>query len=68
MDFKRLQSQRNSMEDYDNVKYSLAHIRKIQNIAKFGTLVINETAPSTKAIICKKGLDVNMRKMNYIAS
>lgn len=38
----------------------------MQNTAEFETLAIDKTAPSTKAIVKKKELDVNIRKISYI--
>ena len=63
MDLRRLQSQRNVIEDDDNVEFPLAHIKKVQNTAKVGTLASNETAPSTKGAMGRKGVDVSVRKV-----
>ena len=35
----------------------------MQNTAKVGTSASNDTAPSTKSIVSKKKLDVNIRKV-----
>lgn len=62
MDSRQLQSQRNGIEDNDDMKLSLANIKKIQTNAKFRTLTIDKTALSTKATVNKKGVDISIKK------
>lgn len=53
-----MQSRRISIEDDDNVKLSLAHIKKIlKNI---------EIAPSTKVAVNGDELDVSIRKISNL--
>lgn len=40
----------------------------MQNITKLKILASDETAPSTKAIVSKKRLDVSMKKISYTIS
>lgn len=59
-----MQSQhRYSIEDDDNVKLPLAHIKKMQNTAEGETLAINKTVSSIKAIIGRRESDVSVRKV-----
>ncbi len=44
MDSRRLQSQRNGIEDDDDVELPLAHIREMQNTADVGTKALTEAA------------------------
>ena len=69
MDLRHLQSQHNSIEkDDDNVKILLAHLKKMQNIAKVGILVSDGMVPSTKGVVDRKKVDVSIRKVIYIIS
>ncbi len=54
MDSRRLQSQRNGIEDEDDVELPLAHIKEMQNTADIGTKA------STEAAVGKR-LDVSDR-------
>lgn len=65
-DLKHLQSQCNNIKDNNNIKFSLAHIEKLQNIAEVGILASNKIALSTKNIVDRKKVDVNIRKKIYI--
>lgn len=38
----------------------------MQNIAKFEILVIDEIVPSNKATLCRKRLDINVKRVNII--
>lgn len=38
----------------------------MQNIANVKLLAIDETAPLTKAIVSRKRLDINIKKISYI--
>ena len=58
-----MQSQRNGIEDDDDVKLPLAHIKKVQNTAEVRISASNETAPSTKGAVGRKGLDVSIGKV-----
>lgn len=66
MNFRRLQTQCNSIDDDDNVKLSSAHIKKLKNITKVETLTSNETASSSKSVVSKKKIDINIRKVIHI--
>ena len=47
-----LQRKRNGIEkDDDDVKFPLAHIKKMQNTAEVGTLASYGTALSTKGVV-----------------
>ncbi len=54
MDSRRLQSQRNGIEDDDDIEFPLAHIREMQNTADVGTKTLTET-------VVGKRLDVSKR-------
>lgn len=62
-----MQSQHNSIED-DDIKFLLVYIKKIQNIVQFKTLASNKMGLLTKAIVSRKRLDINVKKMSYIIS
>ena len=44
----------------------MAHIRKMQNIAKVQALKIDKMAPSTKVIIGRKEPNVSIRKVKVV--
>lgn len=52
-----------SIKDNDDVKLSLAYIRKMKNTAKSETSAIDKTILSTKTIIDTGESDVNVRKI-----
>ena len=58
-----MQSQRNGIEDNDDVKLLSAQIKKVENTAEVGTLASDETAPSTKGAVGRKGVDVSVGKV-----
>ena len=58
-----MQSQRNGIEDDDDIELLLAHIKKVQNTAEAGTLASDKTTPSTKDALGRKGVDVIVGKM-----
>lgn len=49
-----------SIEDDNNVKLLLTHIRKIQNIAEVKVLEINKTTLSTKVVVYRKRPNINV--------
>lgn len=61
-----MQNQYNRIENKDDVKLPLAYITRILNIAKFGTLASNETAPSTNVVVDRKRLDISIKKLHFI--
>lgn len=63
VDPKRLQSQRNAIEDNNDIKLLLIHIKNLQNIAKVEILRNNKTAQSIKNTVCRKRVDVSIRKI-----
>ena len=58
-----MQNQRNRIEDDNDVKLPLAHIKKMQNITEVGILVSNETVLLTKGAVGRKEVDVIVRKV-----
>ena len=58
-----MQNQHNGIENDDDVEFLLAHIKKVQNIAKVETLVSDKIAPLIKGKVGKKGVDVSIRKV-----
>ena len=58
-----MQSQRNNIEDDDDIKLLLAHIKKVQNTAEVETLASDEIALSTKGAVGRQGVDVSVRKV-----
>lgn len=66
--FQTFESKHNSIKDNDIVKFLLAYVKKMQNIAKVKILASNKTAPSTKAAIGRKGLNVNIENLYYTIS
>ena len=51
------------MEDDDNVKLLLTHIRKMQNIAEVEKLAIDKTALLNKVAVSGKRPDISIRKI-----
>lgn len=45
------------------MKFSLVHIRKMQNIAEVEASKIDKMAPSTKGVVEKKRPDVDIKKI-----
>ena len=58
-----MQSQRNGIEDDDDVELPSAHIKKVQNTTEVGTSASDETAPSTKGAVGRKRVDVSVGKV-----
>lgn len=58
-----MQSQRNGIEDDDDVQLPSAFIKKVQNTAEVGTSANDETSPSTKGTVGRKGVDVSVGKV-----
>lgn len=52
-----------SIEDDDNVKFSLLHIRKLKNTAEVEALAIDKTVLLIKAMIDKRKSYVSVRKV-----
>lgn len=63
-----MQSQYNNIQNNDNIEFLLVYIKKLQNIAKFRILVIDEMTLLTKAIIGKKRLNISIKKISYAIS
>ena len=58
-----MESQHNGIEDDDEVKLPLTHIKKVQITIEVGTLASNKTAASTKGALDRKGVDVSVGKV-----
>lgn len=58
-----MQSQRNGIKDDDDVELPSAHIKKVQHTAEVGASASDETAPSTKGAVGRKGVDVSVGKV-----
>lgn len=52
-----------SIKDDNDVKFPLAYIKTMQKTNKVPVLEINKIAPSIKAIMDRKELNVNIRKV-----
>ena len=58
-----MQSQRNGIEDNNNVELLSANIKKMQNTVEVGTLASDETASLTKGAMGRKRVDVSIGKV-----
>lgn len=52
-----------NFKDNNNIKLAFAYIKKMQNIIEDKILAIDKIISSTKAIIYKKKLNINIKKI-----